>query len=159
MRQCLVNMPIANPPRRPGKTAGILLLFGWFLLLCAGLSFLDAGWRAWHARSQARWIKTPAQIQKCLLDVYYPFVKDGGGIVYSLRCRLSYEFAGLQRQYDLHTRSERSTRSRTNIENWIRQNRAGAVLLTRVNPSNPNELVVDSDLPQRQFGTTAEALT
>ncbi len=158
MRQCVVNMTAAIEPRRVGKAAGLLLLFGWFLLFCAILSFLNSGWRALQAHLQSKWIETAAHIQKCSLRTYYPFRKNGGGVVYSLRCDLEYEYAGRRYQYDLHTRSERSARSRIDIDNWIGQNPPGTILLARVNPSNPNELVVESDLPQRQFGTVAEAL-
>lgn len=85
--------------------------------------------------------------------MHYPFIRDGGEVVYSLRCDLDYEYAEHRYQYDLHTRSARSARSRIDIDNWIGQNRPGTILLTRVNPANPKELVVESDLPQRQFGT------
>src|SRR5579871_1255779 len=120
----------ASPHQRPGKTAGLVVVLGWFLLFCAAISFLDAGWRAWKAHGQARWIETPARIRQCSLDVDYPFARDGGGVVYLLRCRLSYQFAARPYEFDLHTRSNRSARSRSTIDTWIGQNGPGTVLLT-----------------------------
>src|SRR5690348_9739095 len=46
---------------------------------------------------------------------------------------------------------------RADIRNWIVNNPPGTTLAVRVNPSDPNDLVVETELPVRQFGTPREA--
>jgi hypothetical protein len=144
---------------KPGKAAGLLMLFGYFMLFCATLMLLDAGWRAYRTRIvESQWVQVPAQIKKCSVGVYYPFVRDGGGVLYSLRCRLNYEYASRIYEYELRTVSDRSPSMRSSIGQWVKENGPGATLTVSVNPSNPSELVVASRLPSPQFRTTKEAL-
>jgi Protein of unknown function (DUF3592) len=146
-------------PRRPGKTAGLVFLFGYFMLFCAFLMLLTAGWRAYRTHNvESRWIETPAHIKKCSLGVYHPFVRDGGGVLFSLRCRLGYEFASRPYEYAHHTTGDRSPSMHSSIKAWITHNPPGTILIVKVNPSNPKELVVKSDLPIHQFRSAREAL-
>jgi hypothetical protein len=118
-----------------------------------------AGWRAyWEHEVSSRWVETPAQIQRCSLDTYHPFSRDGGGVVYSLRCRLLIEAAGGSYDYDLRTTSERSEASRERIEEWVAQNKAGTMLSTRINPSDPKDIRVASQLPVLQTSTAKNGL-
>jgi hypothetical protein len=140
--------------RRHAKAAGLVFLFGYFLLFCAFLLSLEAMWRTYRTYAvEPRWIETPAELQNCSLGVFHPFVRDGGGSAFSLRCRLDYQFASRRYAYDLHTISDRSQQVSTRIRGWITQNGPGTTLLVRVNPSDPNELVVTTELPIHQFLT------
>jgi hypothetical protein len=135
------------------------MLFGYFMLFCASLMLLDAGWRAYRTRIvESQWIQVPAQVKKCSVGVYYPFVRDGGGVLYSLRCRLNYEFASRTYEYELRTVGGRSPSMRSRIGQWVSENGPGTALTVSINPSNPNELIVASSLPLRQFRTAREAL-
>ena len=137
----------------------ILFLLGYFLFFCAAIMLTAAGWREYREHMvNSRWVETPAQVQKCSLDIYHPFRRDGGGVVYSLRCRLRVEAAGRPYDYALRTTSEPSEASRERMEEWVAQNKPGTMLLTRVNPSDPNELRVVSVLPVRQTETAKDGL-
>jgi len=140
------------------KASGIVLLFGYFTLLCATLMTLAFGWRTYRDYRMERWIETPAQVGRCRLDVSYPFASDGGGTLFSLHCDLSYEFASQQREYKLHTTSDRSVPARYRIEDWVARHRPGAEITVAVNPSNPSQIVVRSPLPIHQFPSSREAL-
>jgi hypothetical protein len=105
----------------------------------------------------SRWIETPARIEKCSLNKYHPFVGNGGGTTFSLRCRLGFSFGARRAEYDLRTRSDRSLQTRAGIWNWIVMNPPGTILAVRVNPSDPNDLVMETELPVSQFGTPREA--
>ena len=144
-------------PRRRGKSAGLVSLFGYFLLFCAFLMSLEASWRTYRTYAvESRWVETAAELEKCSVGVFHPFVRGGGGTAFSLRCRLDYEFASRRYAYELHTISDRSVEARSNIRGWITQNGPGTSLLVRVNPADPNELVVATALPIRQFLTAKD---
>jgi len=151
-------MANSSPPRRPGKTAGLVLLFAIFLIFCALVMALTGLWRAYRGYTvESHWTETSARIEKCLLSVYHPFERNGGGTTYSLGCQLSFDYGLHHVEYRLHTRSDRSPAARTAIRNWIRENPPGTTLAVRVNPSNPNDVAVESDLPLRQYGTPRDA--
>jgi hypothetical protein len=151
-------MAIGNESRKPGSAWNLLVFLGYFMLFCAFLMLIAAGWRAYRTHIVNRgWIETPAQVQKCSLDIYHPFTRDGGGVVYSLFCRLAYEFASRHYESRLRTTSDRSEAVRSSIEDWIPQHGPGTALIIRVNPSDPNEIAVQSELPIHQFNTAREA--
>jgi hypothetical protein len=152
-------MATGNQSRKPGGAWNLLVFLGYFMLFCAFVMLIAAGWRAYRTHIvNTRWIETTAQVQKCSLDVYHPFTRDGGGVVYSLFCRLAYEFASRQYEHRLRTTSDRSEAVRSSILDWIPQHRPGTTLTIRVNPSDPNEVAVESELPIHQFNTAREAL-
>jgi hypothetical protein len=152
-------MTTGNHSRKPGGAWNLLVFLGYFMLFCASLMLMAAGWRAYRTHVvNTRWIKTSARIQKCSLDVYHPFVRDGGGVVYSLFCRLTYEFASHPYEYRLRTTSDRSEAVRSSIDDWIAGHRPGTAVTIRVNPSDPNHVAVESELPIHQFNTTRVAL-
>ena len=78
-------------------------------------------------------------------------------MVYSLHCRLAYEVASRRYESDLRTVSSYSTETRDAISDWIAASPPGTVLMARMNPSSPQELVVDSPLPARQYATAWDA--
>ncbi len=118
------------------------------MLFCAFLMLIAAGWRGYRTHIiNTRWIETRAQIQKCSLDVYHPFTRDGGAVVYSLFCRLAYEFASHPYEYRLRTTSNRSKAVRSSINDWIAGHGPGTTLNIRVNPSDPKQVAVERELP------------
>jgi Protein of unknown function (DUF3592) len=145
--------------RKPGSAGNLLVFFGYFMLFCAFLMLIAAAWRTYRTHIvNTRWVETPAQVQKCSLRLYHPSTRGGGGVVYSLFCRLSYEFASRDYEFRLWTTSDRSEAVRSSVLHWIPQHRPGTALIVRVNPSNPNEISVESELPIHQFNTAREAL-
>ena len=123
------------------------------------LMALVAAWRGYHAYVvQSRWVQAEAQIRKCSLEEYHPFAREGGGVVYSLECRLAFALGSRWYESDLRTISDRSLAMRGRISEWIADNPPGTALILRVNPSAPRELVVESALPIRQFSTATDAL-
>jgi len=138
--------------------SALVLLLSLFLFTGAVLMAAAAVWRAYRAFDvESRWTEAPARIEKCSLNEYHPFARDGGGTTVSLHCRLGFAFGARQAEYDLRTRSDRSLQTRADIRNWIVNNPPGTTLAVRVNPSDPNDLVVETELPVRQFGTPREA--
>lgn len=147
-------------PVKAGSAWNILVLVGYFALFCACLLMPAAGWRAYRSHViGSRWLETPAQISKCSLDVDHPFSRDGGGTVYSLRCRLSYVYQSRQVETIVNTSSDRSVEIASQIQNWVSRHPPGARLGIRVNPSNPQEVAVASELPIHQFNTAREGAT
>jgi hypothetical protein len=150
-------VPTANQPRQTGSAWGILVLIGYFCVLCGLIMTAGALWRTWHEYTiAAHWIETQATIQECSLDVYHPFASDGGGVVYSLKCTLLYQFSLEPRVNQLRTTSNRSESVRAAIEDWVQQHPKGAALTIRVNPSDPHQFAVESPLPIEQFNTARE---
>lgn len=144
---------------KPGGAWNLLVFLGCFMLFCASVMLIAAAWRAYRTHIvNTRWIETSARIQKCSLHVYHPFVRDGGGIVYSLSCRLAYEFASRSYEYRLRTTSDRSEAVRSSIDEWIAEHGPGTTLIIRVNPSDPGQVSVEGGLPIHQFNTAKEAL-
>jgi hypothetical protein len=119
---------------------------------------LTAGWRAYRAHLVgSRWIETTAYVEKCQLDTYHSFRRNGGGTAFSLRCRLEYD-AGFRRyESNLYTTSDHSWQMREAIADWAAHHGRGSTLNVRVNPANPKEFVVTSELPIRQFLTASDA--
>jgi hypothetical protein len=107
---------------------------------------------------ESKWVEASATVRDCGLDEYHPFASDGGGVVYSLRCRLQYSFASRAYEYKLHTTSDRSADVRSDIENWAAEHPAGTILAVRVNPSNAAEVDVVTPLPVHQHNTARDAL-
>lgn len=159
MSLALTTRATAPTACRPGKAVGLVLLLGYFLLLCASVMLLAAGLRAWRDHVVAsRWVEAQAQVRKCALGVYYPFARDGGGITYSLRCHVVYDLDSRHYESDFRTISTRSLETRSRIDEWIAENGPGTALPVRINPSAPGELEVQTDLPLRQFATTRDHL-
>ncbi len=123
------------------------------------LMALAAAWRGYRAHVvQSRWVEAEAQIRKCSLEEYHPFAREGGGVVYSLECRLAFVMGSRPYESDFRTISDRSLAMRGRISEWIADNPPGTTLILRVNPSDPHEVRVESDLPIRQFPTANDAL-
>lgn len=142
----------------------IALLVGGFSLVFAFPALATGVWRIYRDhRVESRWIETDAKIEKRWLSVhtYHALSSDKAyifGDEYSLRCRLRYEFSQHQHVFDLDTLSDSSLDTRAAIENWIEAHRPGAILHAKVNPSNPDEIAVVSELPIQQSGTARQAL-
>jgi hypothetical protein len=150
-------MPDSKQPRQTGSAWGILVLVGYFCVLCSLIMASAAVWRTWHEYTiSSHWIETQATIQKCGLSVYHPFSRNGGGVVYSLNCSLLYQFSLEPRFNQFRTTSNRSESVRAAIEDWIRQHPNGTVLTIRVNPSDPRQFAVEGPLPIEQFNTARE---
>jgi len=143
--------------RRAG-IGGIALLLSGFTLFCAILMLVAGAWRSYRTHIiESRWSETSARVEKCGLDVYHPFSRNGGGTVYALRCRVDYEFGLRRYESDFHTTSDRSQQVRDQIDVWAARHGRDAVLNIRVNPSNPREIAVESQLPIHQFNTARES--
>jgi hypothetical protein len=139
-------------------------VIGFFLLLFGAIPGLVTGvWRTYHDHIvEARWIGAVATIEKCALFVHEPTrreFRDTGAFFdqYSLHCRLRYEFSQRPHVFNLHTLSDSSREARAAIEKWVEVHRPGATLEVKVNPSNPNEIAVASQLPIPQSGTSRQA--
>lgn len=153
------SMALMAETRGIGNQWGLAVLVGYFLLICAMLLALAAAWRGYRAYVvKSRWLETAAQIRKCSLEEYHPFAREGGGVVYSLECRLAFAMGSRRYESDVRTISDRSLAMRGRISEWIADNPPGTTLILRVNPSAPQELVVESALPIRQFSTANDAL-
>lgn len=136
-----------------------MALVGAFLLFCATVMLLAAGWRAYRTHTmESRWVETPATVKKCWLDVYHPFTRDGGGTVFSLRCRLDYEFGAQPYESPVHSTSGRSWETRLRSEDWVARHRPGATVKVKVNPSKPGEIALWNEPAVHQFNTAREAL-
>jgi hypothetical protein len=142
----------------------LALVLGFVLLLFGAIGGLVTGvWRTYHEQIvEARWIGAAATIEKCALFVHQPTrreFRDTGAFFdqYSLRCRLRYEFSQRPHVFNLHTRSDSSGEARAAIEKWVEVHRPGATLEVKVNPSNPSEIAVASQLPVPQSGTSRQA--
>ncbi|HLK49612.1 MAG TPA: DUF3592 domain-containing protein [Bryobacteraceae bacterium] len=151
-------MGTAIQPRKAGKAWGLAILLGYFFVFCATAFFLAAVWRGYRSHVvDTRWVEVLARIRTCSLDEYHPFAREGGGVVYSLHCRLQYETSSHPYETDLRTISDRSPVMRERIREWAARSRPGTFLRTRVNPADPKELVVEDALPIRQFPTARDA--
>ena len=153
-------MGAADKPRIAGIAGGLIFLVGWFCLFCAAVMLAAMGWRGWREHDIAtRWIPTRAVIGNCGLKVYHPFMRrhSGGGTVYSLRCRLNYQFDSHPYEDILSTTSSRSTRARDAVAGWVARHPAGSGLMVRIDPRNPRGIAAMEELPIHQFNTAAEA--
>ncbi|HTX37122.1 MAG TPA: DUF3592 domain-containing protein [Bryobacteraceae bacterium] len=147
-----------------GIATGIALVIGFFLLLFGAIPGLLTGvWRTYHEHTvEARWIGAAATIEKCALSVHEPShgqFRDAGAFFdqYSLHCRLRYEISQRLHVFNLHTLSDSSGEARAAIEKWVEVHRPGSTMEIRVNPSNPNDIAVASQLPIPQSGTARQA--
>jgi hypothetical protein len=139
------------------KAGGVMILFGGFSIFCAFPMFLVAGWRAWHAhRIESRWVETTASVDQCRLAVTHGSGRSSSAMYYSLRCRLNYQFDANPYQFELRTTSLHSGEAANSINDWVEGHRTGAVLRVRVDPSDPRDLAVISELPIHQFPTARE---
>jgi len=136
-----------------------MALVGAFLLFCAGVMLLAAGWRAYRMHTiESRWVGTSATVKRCWLDVYHPFIRNGRDTLFSLRCRLDYDFGSQDYETQVHSTSGRSQETRWRIEDWVARHRPGAVVTVKVNPSKPGEIALWNEPAVHQFNTAGEAL-
>ena len=129
--------------RQHGVVVGTLYYVGFFLLFCSLGTFSSAGLLAYRA---AKWPLANAQVQDCSLGAY-PLHKEPK--LYGLNCGITYQMAGRSYKNFLNTRLTSSIQERDAITNWI-SNHRGAVVVIRVNPSYPQEFVVQSRLPGKR---------
>src|SRR5690348_14846223 len=89
------------------RLGGALRALGVFIASCAVLLVLSAAWDWWQ-RSEilGNWPVTSATIRSCSLRRSFPFQRNGGGIVFWIRCDLEYSADGSTHS----TRLESSTR-------------------------------------------------
>jgi len=150
-------MATATQPQQRSALAGISVLVGFFCLFCSILFICAGAYRTYRELSFNSWPATEARVDKCGLDVYHPFSRDGGGTTYSLRCTLSYEFRSMEYQSSFSTTSDRAEQTGIDIDNWTLDHKPGSTLQIKVNPSDPKEIFVTSPLPIHQFNTAREA--
>ena len=110
----------------------------------------------------SRWIGTVATIDRRGLFISHPTRRDARNLGdfsdrFALHCRLRYVFSLRQHVVNVSTLSGTSLATRGAIENWVRDHRPGAAVNVKVNPSDPDEIVVVSELPIAQFGTARQS--
>lgn len=77
------------------RLAGALHVLAVFIVFCAVLLVLSAAWEWWR-RSEIldHWPVASATIRSCSLRRSFPFQRNGGGIVFWIRCDLEYSVDG-----------------------------------------------------------------
>lgn len=137
-----------------------MLLIGYFCLFCTLFAPPFGVWDAWREYTiQSKWRPAEARIERCEAETYRKNGTHARATAYYVRCQLRYEFGLGIHEYRLRTMNDRSASASVRAADWVAQHGPGTVLAVRVNPSHPEELVVESELPIRQEQAAKEALT
>ncbi len=97
----------------------------------------------------AHWPVTTATIRAAEIGAYHPFTRDGGGTVYAIDARSTFEVAGHPVVARLGSESVRNAGGSPVMRDWITRHQAGAAVAVRYNPDDPQqaELVDPEGLP------------
>jgi len=149
----LENKP-ANARRN--SPSAITALFGWFFALCSILSLFAAANDAWNEWRQAGWPTAQAAIVSSEVSEYYPFKRNGGGILWSIRCNVQFVADDRQLTAKIRSRSTKSDSERGHMEAWVAEHKPRTSIQIRYDPGDPsNALFASSDVPMtgRQSGS------
>jgi hypothetical protein len=147
------TLRLAADPGTRARFGGALRVLGVFIAVCAVALVVSAA-AQWWRRSDilGQWPLAPATIQSCSLRRDYPFQRNGGGIVFWIRCDLQYSVAGETHSTHLTSSTRHTGRSGTmftlrggsfvaerperEFEAWIRRHPPGSPLAIRYDPAH-----------------------
>jgi len=129
------------------KASGVAGLFGLFAGLCAIFAGCVAlsDWR--DETVQARWPTVSAVVDRADIVTSMRAPKDGGGRLWHLSARLSFEVNGEARTATLFSRTVYSESEAARLQDWAAQHRKGRHIDLRYDPSQPNRAVFASPEP------------
>src|SRR5258708_16815787 len=132
-------------PVRRNQLSGIVALFGWFFALCGILSLMATAFDAWNEWRCAGWPTSTAIITSCEVPDYHPFKSSGGGVTWSIRCRIRFNADGKEWTSTIRSRSTRTSEDHSRMDDWVRKHYEGAEVPIRYNPGDPSNAIFASD--------------
>lgn len=127
---------------------GAIALLGLFCGACAIFVLVAAASDAWHERAQKGWPVAAATIERCGLDSYYPFQRDGGGVVWNIDCRVAYSANGDQGESRIRSRSARGNAEIEEMRRWVAGHPSGSSITIHYDPADARRVVlVETDMP------------
>ena len=129
---------------------GVVGVLGLFAGLCAVFALIVTGTDAWREHAQKSWPAATAVLQRCNVEPYHPFRRDGGGVVWSIECRLTYaaNTTGEQVVSRIHSRSARGDVEVATMHGWVAQHRPGSSIPVHYDPVDPTRAVLtETDMP------------
>ena len=142
-------MRIRDRRQRGEITAqGLVGLLGLFAGLCSVFAAVVTIADAWREHTEAGWPETIGKIQKCSVDPYYPFRRQGPRIVWHITCRISYEVDAEEISATIRSRSASPGRDVTAMHRWVAQHRPETAIDIRYDPSDHKKAVLTAtDMP------------
>ena len=132
---------------RQMKASGIAGVFGLFAGLCA-IFAACATIVDWHDETnQAHWPVVSAVVERSDVMASRRAPKDGGGTVWKLSTRLSFEVGGEARMATLSSLTAYSESEAAKLHAWATHHRKGSHIDIRYDPSQPNRAVFASPEP------------
>lgn len=127
---------------------GIVRVFGLFAGVCAVFALVVTGTDMWREYAQKSWPASTATLQRCSVDPYYPFRRDGGGVVWNIDCRVTYPARGEQVASRIRSRSARGDAEVERMRRWVAQHRPGSPITVHYDPADPQSAVLTAaDMP------------
>jgi hypothetical protein len=134
------------------RLAGALRLLSVFICFCAVMLVVSAALQWWwRGGILAAWPETSATVRSCSLRRDYPFQRNGGGVVFWIRCDLQYTAAGGTHATRLESSTRHTGRSGTmltmrggsfvverpepELAAWIKRHPPGSLLTIRYDPA------------------------
>jgi hypothetical protein len=146
---------------------GLLIMAVLALLFAAGLE-IEGLERARKENVESHeWPAVAATVDACYLDRYYPFQKDGGGVIYNVQCRFTYSINGVAYKSTTETpgnhhsfrHPEQLPDDALRMEAWAHQHKKGSIQVVHYDPANPAKISLAGADDEIRSNTAAIALT
>lgn len=154
-------------PTIPLWLGGLFLITFMSMMFAAGLE-IQGLYRAHQERIQLQeWPAVTARVMHCYLDQYYPFQRDGGGVIYLVHCRFSYSVAGSEFTSTVDVPGEHHNirhpaqlpDDALHMKSWAARRPKGSFQVIHYDPANPESISLAGAADEIRSNTSAISLT
>lgn len=131
-------------PRPQSTFRGILLLLGFFFVLCASFALVVTFIDVWTVTKYSHWPTAQAVVDEAFVTSEKPFAKYGNSPIITLNCRLHFDAGARPIETTLLPASTRgSDPERVAIMNdWVNAHPRGSGVAIRYDPERPSRAVL-----------------
>jgi len=158
------------PENSSGSSAWIRGLFALAVVaLLFGIGLQVEGlWRRHQEQIESQeWPAVTASVVGCFLAPYYPFQKNGGGVVYTVQCRFRYSANGTEYESMVESVGYHHSFPHPNqlpedalqMEAWAKRHKKGSPQVIHYDPESPQRISLAGADDQISQITSAVALT
>jgi Protein of unknown function (DUF3592) len=136
----------------PKLAWGIIVVLGFFALLCTIFALVTTAAQAWQEHREAQWPETAAQVERCGLARK----STGRRLSFNVECQFSYTVGGEQilgELYSLYVPGPEMWKYPDRhfyekYEEWVGQHPRGTAIEVRYDPEKPRKMIlVETDTP------------